>query len=83
MPVKKNYKSKSKKIKATNNNGLAKLASITTRSLSSAYSNYKKNLEIKKIKEIKLKKLQENNEIIREKKELRVWEEKVKKEENK
>ena len=38
---------------------MAKLASITTRSLSVAYSNYKKNQEIKKIKEIKLKKLQE------------------------
>ena len=47
------------------------------------YSNYKKNQKLKKIKEIKLKKLQENNQIIKEKKELRIWEDKLKKEENK
>ena len=40
--------------------------SITTNTLSSAYSKYKKNLEKKKIKEIKLKKLEEKNEILKE-----------------
>ena len=42
----------------------------------------KKNQEIKKIKEIKLRKLQENNDLVREKKELRIFEEKLKKEDN-
>ena len=41
--------------------------------------NFKKNQELKKIKEIKLKKLQENNEIIKEKKEIKIWEGKIKK----
>ena len=57
MPSKKNTKLKIKRKKKPDNNGLAELASITTKSLSSAYSNFKKNQEIKKIKEIKLKKL--------------------------
>ena len=55
MPIKKSIRSKKRKIKA--NSGFAKLANITTKSLSNAYSNFKKNQEIKKIKEIKLKKL--------------------------
>ena len=61
---------------------MAKIATITTKSLSSAFINFKKNQELKKIKEIKLKKLQENNELIKEKKELKIWEEKLKKEES-
>ena len=83
MPNKKltKFKTKRKKVK-DKSSGLAKLASITTKSLSSAITNYKKNQEIKKIKEIKLKKLQENNQIIKEKKELRIWEDKLRKEEN-
>ena len=64
--LKRNKKSNSRK-----NNGLAKIASITTKSLSSAFVNFKKNQELKKIKEIKLKKLSENNEVIRERKELK------------
>ena len=43
MPTKKNTKIKYKKKKIKENGGLAKLASITTKSLSSAYSNYKKS----------------------------------------
>ena len=58
---KKNSKSKSK-------SGLAKIASFTAESLSSAYSSYKKNQEQKKIQEIKLRKLEENNNLIKEKK---------------
>ena len=45
------------------------IAQITTKSLSSAFLKFKKKQELKKkIKEIKLKKLLENNDIIREKK---------------
>ena len=47
MPAKKNIKSKIKRKKTKDSSGLAKLASITTKSLSSAYTNYKKNQEIK------------------------------------
>ena len=66
MTIKKKIKYK-KRDNLKNNSGLAKLATITTKSLSSAFINYKKSQEQKKIKEIKLKKLQENNEIIKEK----------------
>ena len=59
--------------------GLSKLTSFTTKSLSSAYINFKKNQELKKIREIKLRKLQENNNLVKEKKELRNLEEKLKK----
>ena len=76
--LKKNRKSHSKK-----NNGFAKIASITTKSLSSAFVNFKKSQELRKIKEIKLKKLSESNEIIRERKDLKILEEKLKKEDNK
>ena len=34
------------------NNGLAKIATLTTKSLSNAYSNYKKKKELSKIKAI-------------------------------
>ena len=83
MPKKKNIKVKTKKNYSKQNGGLAKIASITTRSLSSAIINFKKKQEIKKIKEIKLKKLEEKNNYFRERKELRIWEDKIKKEDNK
>ena len=80
MPKKKRIKSKVKKDKTINNNGLSKIAKITTKSLSAAFTNFKKKQELKKVKEIKLKKLQENNDLIKEKKELKIWEDKLKKE---
>ena len=83
MSKKKNIKSKVKRNSSKQNNSLAKIATITSRSLSSAFINFKKNQEIKKIKEIKLKKLQENNDLLKEKKELKIWEEKLKKEDSK
>ena len=45
-------KSKIKKKNTRNNSGIAKIATLTTRSLSNAFVNFKKNQEIKKIKEI-------------------------------
>ena len=48
-----------------------KFASLTTSSLSKAFIKYKKNQEIKKIKEIKLKKLEENNQILKERKRIK------------
>ena len=49
MPNKKltKFKTKRKKVK-DKSSGLAKLASLTTKSLSSAITNYKKNQEINK-----------------------------------
>ena len=80
MSSKKNYKPKNKKkLNKKTKNGFAKLATITTKSLSAAFVNYKKRQEQNKIKEIKLKKLQENSELLREKKEIKAWEEKLKK----
>jgi hypothetical protein len=63
MPLKKNIKTRNKKRKAKtyDSGGISKLAALTTRSLGNVYSNFKKNQELKKIKEIKLKKLQDNN----------------------
>ena len=67
MIKKKKSKSKLRKtVYKNSSSGLSKIASITTKSLSSAFVNFKKNQELKKIKEIKLKKLSENNEVIRE-----------------
>lgn len=43
MPKKKNIKVKTKKNYSKQNSGLAKIASITTKSLSSAIINFKKN----------------------------------------
>ena len=60
MTRKSKLKNKTKKNRSKKNSGLAKIASITTKSLSSAITNFKRNQELKKIKEIKLKKLQEN-----------------------
>ena len=56
---------------------------MTTKSISSAFSNYKKNKELDKIKAIKIQKLEEKNKISNERKELRVWEERLTKESNK
>ena len=56
---------------------------FSSKSLRSVLNNYKKNQEKKKIKEIKLKKLAENTQIIKDRKELRSWEEKLTKESNK
>ena len=76
MPRKKN------KIKK-NKNGLAKIANLTTISLSNVILNYKKNKELKKIKDIKLQKLSDKNQILKEKKDLKIWEEKISKESRK
>ena len=51
MATKKNIKSRNKKKNnSKNSNGLAKIATITTKSLSNAFVNFKKNQELKKIK---------------------------------
>ena len=47
MPLKNKNKNKNKRVRNKDNSGLAKLASITTKSISSAYLNYKKNQEQK------------------------------------
>ena len=78
MPLKK--KKIKKKRKTT---GLAKIATFTTSSISSALSNYKKNKELNKIKAIKLQKLEERNSLQKEKKELKLWEDRLNKESNK
>ena len=71
---------KKKKIRAkVEKEGLVGLTNFTTKSLSGAFIKFKKKQELKKIKEIKLKKLQENNALVKEKKELKIWEEKLKK----
>ena len=69
---KKNTKTKTK-------GNLSKIASFTAQSISSAYSSYKKNQEQKKIEEIKLRKLEENNKLVKEKKELKIREDQLKK----
>ena len=53
MPVKKNIKTRNKKRKAKtyDSGGISKLAALTTRSLGNVYSNFKKNQELKKIKD--------------------------------
>ena len=60
MPRKKKIKTKKEK------KGLSKLTNFTTKSLSGAFLNFKKNQELKKIKEIKLKRIQENNSLVKE-----------------
>ena len=68
----KNFKKKSR---------IAKVSNFTSKSfLSNAFSNYKKNKELNKIKEIKLEKLKEKNLIQKDRKELKVWEERLIKE---
>ena len=53
---------------------------FSSKGIRSVLNNYKKNQEQKKIKEIKLKKLAENNQILKDRKELRSWEERLGKE---
>ena len=79
MALKRKKKIKNKK----NTVGIAKIASFTTNSISSAFSNYKKNKELNKIKAIKLQKLEERNSFLKERKELKAWEERLNKESNK
>ena len=79
MPLKKKKKTTRAKTSKQTNGGLTKFATFTTDSISKAFVNYKKNKELQKIKEIKLKKLQENNQIIKDKKELKLLEDKLKK----
>ncbi len=50
MTKKKNLKSKLKKKSLKNNNGLAKIATITTKSLSKAFVNFKKKPRVKENK---------------------------------
>ena len=66
--------------KKNKGSGIAKIATFTASSISSAYNSYKKKQEQKKIEEIKLKKLAENNKVIQEKKDLKVREDQLKKE---
>ena len=51
-----------KKIKTRNSskpNSFGKIASLTTKSIGKAFTNYKKNKELQKIRLIKLQKLEE------------------------
>ena len=79
MPLKKKKKQK----RNLSQNGLAKIATLTTKSISSAFTNYKKNKELEKIRVIKLQKIEEKNEILKERKDLKIWEERLNKESNK
>ena len=65
------YKKKIKKKVVTNNNGFKKIATLTSNSISNAFSNYKKNKELEKIQEIKSQKLKERNQLQKERKELK------------
>ena len=76
-------KKKSRTRVSKEKHGLSKIASFTTKSITSAISNYKKNKEQNKIKAIKLQKLEERNSFFKEKKELKIWEDKLIKENNK
>ena len=76
-------KKKSKRINSKKKKGLAKIATLTTKSISNAFSNYKKNKELEKIRIIKLEKLEEKNQILKERKDLKLLEERLNKESNK
>ena len=69
--------------KKINNIGLAKIANLTTKSISSAFIKYKKNRELEKVKVIKLQKLEEKNQILKERKDLKSWQDRLNKESNK
>ncbi len=76
-------KKRKKKIKDTHKKiGLAKIANLTSKSFGSVLSNYKKNKELEKIKTIKLQKLEEKSQILKERKDLKIWEERLIKESN-
>ena len=79
MKTKKKIRTRTSKEK----HGLSKIASFTTKSIASAISNYKKNKEQNKIRAIKLQKLEDRNLLLKEKKDLKVWEDKLLKESNK
>ena len=68
--------------KRQNKNGLVKIATLTSKSLGSVLSNYKKSKELEKIKIIKLQKLEEKNKILKERKDLKIWEDRLIKESN-
>ena len=72
-----------KLVRRKNSSGIAKIASFTATSISNAYSTYKKKQDQRKIEEIKLKKLAENNKVIQERKELRLKEDQLKKDQDK
>ena len=79
MPRKRTKQKNSKK-----SNGIIKITNLAPKSfLSNALSNYKKNKELNKLKAIKLEKLKEKNQILKERKDLKVWEERLVKESNK
>ena len=60
-------KKRKKRIKDTRKkNGLAKIANLTSKSFGSVLSNYKKNKELEKIKTIKLQKLEEKSQILKD-----------------
>ena len=64
-------KKKTKQKNSKNKVGIVKITNLAPKSfLSKAFSNYKKNKELNKIKAIKLEKLKEKNQILRERKEL-------------
>ena len=71
---------KSKKIKSKH---VESVSLFSSKSFRNVLNNYKKNKEQKKIREIKLKKLAENNQLIKDRKELRSWEERLSKENTK
>ena len=72
-----------KSVRKKNASGIAKIASFTATSISNAYSTYKKKQDQRKVEEIKLKKLAENNKVIQERKELRSKEDQLKKDQDK
>ena len=74
---------KHKKKIVKKNAGIKKLATFTTKSISSAFSNYKKNKELEKIRIIKLQQIEEKNLILKERKELKSFEERLNKESTK
>ncbi len=62
---------------------LSKIAIITTRSFHGAIKNFQKKKELKRIREIRLKKLEEKNDFLKEKKDLKIWEDKLRKKDSK
>ena len=75
MKKKKKHQKKTKKQEIS----FHRLAKITSRSLSKAYQGFKNKQKINKLKKIKLKKREEAREITKEKKELKLREEQINK----
>ena len=65
-----------KKDKKDRSSGL----SIASYNLKKVFSNFKKNKEKQRNKKVKLKNLAESNQILKDRKELRLWEERLSKE---